>query len=103
MATLDAAATVIEKRIPLGKDFATIFRVTVTNTGATDEWVTTAITNLSNIKAVFGQALGAALSCLNFVMNDITGTAGTEDTTPGGLGIEAEAAGDILVIVIGRV
>jgi hypothetical protein len=103
MATLDAAATVIAKRQPLGEYFASLLRVTVTNAAADDEFITAAKVGLSNIVACFGQTLGDTASDVNLVMNDATGTAaGSEGDDPGAISIEVEVASQILILAIGR-
>lgn len=92
------SATQLGNRKPVGDVIEETWKAT-TGVAAADEWIAT---GLSEIESVVGAVVnGAATSGLNFLLN-AQGTGETEDDDPGDLGIEAEAAVEVIVTVRGR-
>jgi hypothetical protein len=97
----DLVVTNIAKRVPLGKHFLTVARVTIASTAAADERIEAEDTYLSEILAVGHAVLGTTNRGVNMVMN-ATGTGETEGGSPGEVGIEASGACHVIVWMLGR-
>jgi len=94
------AITSRTERAPMGSHWLQSFRVSCSTGTPTDEYVPTGLNKIISVVgcAVIGAAGG--LSTVAFVKN-ARGSAGTEDTYGGDLGIEADDARVVEVTVLG--